>query len=201
MTPRLRPALAWPAIVGCLALGACGHSPPTRFFTLDLVAPAATTAGAGYGGAPVIVHAVHIPPALDRMEMVNETSPGAVQINDFAHWAAPLGQSARQALIQDLASRLPAGKVVYPDAPLPSAVIGLTVDVLSFNATAGGASLQASLTFSSATPNRSWRTRQVDLKLDGDYHTPEATARALSALMGQVSDAAVDELVSPPPQG
>lgn len=60
MTIRLIPVLA------PLILGSCASSPPTRFFALDPVTPAAAAAGNRTGAAsvPVKVEAVHIPPAL-----------------------------------------------------------------------------------------------------------------------------------------
>ena len=111
-------AVAFTALALCMGLAACGHSDPTRFFTLDALPPTAPTA---YAGPPLRVRAVHIPPALDRAELARETSPGEVSVDDFAHWAAPLGQTARQVLTEDLAARLPSGEIGPPNVLCPLA--------------------------------------------------------------------------------
>jgi uncharacterized lipoprotein YmbA len=119
-----------------LALGGCGHSPPTAFYTLDPIAPAAAP---GPGAiAPVQLTAVHIPAVLDRPELVAQTGPNQVHVSDLDHWAAPLGEMMRRALAQDLMARLPAGSFVPPGAPKPVDGRALVVTVLQLTATPDG---------------------------------------------------------------
>ena len=190
-SPRLA-AYAVLVAAGAGVLAACGHSAPTRFFTLDPVAPAAPPASA-YAGPPLKLTAVDIPPALDREELVSELSGGEVRVHDFEHWEAPLGQVARQAMILDLAARLPAGAVLGPSAPGGAGVATLSADIVSFQAGPGGATLQAgwSLTLpglpDAPTP-RVWRAPLAELQAPAAGGDGAATAEAFSALLAKLSD-------------
>ena len=193
MTPR-PPYLAFSGVLlaGAAVLVACA-SPPTRFFTLDPVAPAQATASA-YTGPAIKVLAVHIPPELDREELVDETTPGEVKVHDFEHWSAPLGESARQTLIQDLAARLPAGQALSPSAPGGDGAALLTVDVLSFHVGPQGAVMQAA--WSAALPPGGLQTAPPvtiraplsQLQSQGVAAGGAGTAAAFSALLGQLAD-------------
>lgn len=115
-------------VLAALGLAGCGHSPPTAFFTLDAIPPAAAPPAAAM--APVQLDAVHIPAALDRPELVTQTGPNQLAVNDLDHWAAPLDEMMRRALAQDLMARLPAGAFVPPGAPKPAGARALVVTVL-----------------------------------------------------------------------
>ena len=80
------------------ALSACASSPPTRFLTLDPVSAPTPAGVALYGGPAVRVRRVHVPAALDRAEVASEPRVGVISVDAFAHWAAPLGALARDAL-------------------------------------------------------------------------------------------------------
>ena len=168
-------------------LGGCA-SAPTRFFTLDAVAPVQPSAAA-YPGPPLKVLAVNIPPALDRDELVSETAPGEVKVHDLEHWEAPLGLSARQVLIQDLAGRLPAGDVLGPASPAGDGVVALGVDIVSFRAGPEGAQMQASWNASlpGAAGPQVFRAPLIVLR-SGGSDSGAGTAQAFSALLGQLSD-------------
>jgi uncharacterized protein len=201
MSRRIRPAVPPPKVLGYAALvglgaavlAACGHSAPTRFFTLDPVAPAAPAAAAAYAGPPLKVLAVNIPPALDREELVSEGAGGEVRVHDFEHWEAPLGQTARQVLIQDLAGRMPAGAVLGPAAPGGEGMAALSVDVVAFHAGPEGTTLQAG--WSVSLPGRPgapgplvWRAPLVQLQGTAAGEGGSGTAQAFSALLGQLAD-------------
>ena len=192
MTRRHLPA----ACTGLLLLSGVGlsgcASAPTRFFTLDAVGPSQTPPG-GYVGPPVKVLAVNIPPALDREELVSEVSPGVVKVHDFEHWEAPLGLTARQTLVEDLAARLPAGRVLGPSSPGGAGVATLSVDVVSFRSGPEGATMQAS--WSAALPASAAgvstgvvRAPLQQLQSSGAFDDGDGTARAFSDLLGQLSD-------------
>ena len=72
-----------------LSLAGCGHSPPTRFYTLDPVAPPSPQA---YAGPALRIGQVYVPAVLDRSELVREPGAGQLKVDDFDHWGAPLGQ-------------------------------------------------------------------------------------------------------------
>ena len=192
MIPSLRLAPGALALAATALLVGCA-SPPTRFFTLDPVAPAQPLAS-GYAGPPLKVLAVHIPPVLDREELVQEGPAGEIKVHDFEHWSAPLGLTARQVLVQDLAARLAAGEVLGPDSPGGPQVATLSVDVVAFSAGPAGASLQAS--WSATLPARPGSTaapvmiRSPLQQLQGPPTTTDGAgaAQAFSALLGQLAD-------------
>ena len=183
---------------GGALLAACA-STPTRFFTLDPT-PAAGPVASGYAGPAVKVLSVSIPPALDREELVEETAPGEIKVHDFEHWAAPLGQTCRQILTQDLATRMPAGAVLGPATPGGARVATLSVDIVAFHANPQGSTLQAA--WSAALPGAPGAAATPIVlhsaleTLQGPAASVEGagTAQALSALMGQLADQIASDL-------
>ena len=182
-----------PAVLAAVGVGlaACGHSPPTRFFTLDPLAPAAASASL-YAGPPVRVDAVHIPPQLDRPELVRQPAANEIVVEDFAQWAAPLGEIARRALTQDLMARLPAGVVIFPDAPKPPAASGLVVDILAVN-DGDSATLDASWTILPARPAGKGSTISVQphavrVSAPRIGTGPDAQAARFSRLLAALAD-------------
>lgn len=185
----MRRALLVLAGLGGLA-AACSSSPPTRFFTLSAIPGSA----AGYAGPAVKVADIQVPPSMDRLELVRQGAGNELSVDDFAHWAAPLGDLARTALTQDLAARLPAGRVVYPDVAEPDGTLHLSVDLLAFTCAPERASLEASWTLAvkskPAGPPR-------QLRLAGSCGTDgPSEAAALSALLGQLADAVATDLAA-----
>jgi uncharacterized protein len=100
-------------------LWACGSSPVTRFYTLNVLAPpSAPIAGTPTDGAiPVRVEPVAIPPELDRLELVNHSGSNSVHISESERWAAPLDEQIRRVLSDDLAARVPAREMADPNEP------------------------------------------------------------------------------------
>ncbi len=204
MTRRLRSIRRFvgPALlaVGAAALAGCGSSPPTRFFTLDAAPPAAPPTPAA-AIPPVRVDAVHIPPGLDRPELVRETAANEVRVSDFAHWSAPLGELARRTLTQDLAARLPAGAVTYPDAPKPANGRGLVVDILVVGRDgAGQAVMDAGWTLTAGrtapgAPALAYTARTLRVSAPAAAG-PGAEAAELSALLGRLADAMAQDLTA-----
>jgi uncharacterized lipoprotein YmbA len=177
-------------------LAACGHSDPTRFFTLDPVAPAQPVA-ATPSGAPMRVRRVTIPPALDRVELTREIAPGEVKVSDFEHWAAPLGRTAVEVLAQDLAARLPAGALIPPAAPLPTGGVDVDVDILAFNVADGQAVMQVSWSEiarpsppskGGQPPSPPSTPRLVELTAPVDASGGLGEAQGFSRLLGQLAD-------------
>ena len=183
-----RAATAFGVLIGAGAMLTACASAPTRFFTLDPVAPAQPLAA--YPGRPIKVLAVNIPPALDREELVSETAPGEVKVHDLEHWEAPLGLTARQVLVQDLAGRLAAGAVLGPASPGGEGVATLSVDVVSFRAGPDGSQMQASwtATLPGAAGPQVFRSPLMTLQGPAVPADGAGTAQAFSGLLGQVSD-------------
>jgi len=172
-----------PLLLTCTAtllLSACS-SAPTRIYTLYAVAPATTRST--YAGPPLRVDAVHFPPALDRIEIIRNLGPGQLQLSDTAHWSAPLGAIARQALSADLVARLPPGKMIYPQLPKPDGALGLLVDVLEFHTDGQSAELEVSW-----VANPAGSAGSATLRASGPAANAAETAQALSALLAQLAD-------------
>jgi uncharacterized lipoprotein YmbA len=167
------------------SLSAC-HSAPTRLYTLYPVAPASPRAT--YSGPPVRVDSVHVPPALDRIEVIRDMTPGELKISDLDHWSAPLGQAARQALSADMVSRLPPGRVIFPHLAKPEGALGISVDVLDFKSDGNGSYLEASWLVSAAGSPSPSGMASASLRTDLPSPDAAATARALSVLLGQLAD-------------
>jgi hypothetical protein len=185
MKPRLPLLLVCGVLAGALA--ACGHSPPTRFFTLDAV-PATTPTGVTAPAAPVQLDAVHIPPALDRPQLVTQTAPNRLGVSDQDRWGAPLGQMMRRTLAQDLQTRLPRGAFIFPDAPHPAGARALVVTVLQVTATpAGRVDMEANWSLLSAGSARPERSENLTLSAAA-APGPAGEAQALSTALGELSD-------------
>ncbi len=135
-----RPALMFSlflAPVLAMLLAACS-SPPTRFHTLDPVAPAAAPATAALV-PPIRLDSVTLPAELDRPEIVRRAGPGRLDVAESDRWAGSLDQLARQALAEDLAHRLAPGSTVRPDDPAPPQHLrGLDVEIDRFEGDLGG---------------------------------------------------------------
>jgi uncharacterized lipoprotein YmbA len=183
-------------LTGCALLAACGHSAPTRFFTLDPV-PTARPAAAGLAMGPVQLDAVRIPPDLDRPQVVTQIGANRVAVHDLDQWASPLGGMMRRTLAQNLLARLPAGAFILPDAPAPVGVRGLVVDVLQLEARPDGeVVMQASWTLMAPGVKRAALTRDVQLSAQGGPG-PQGAAAATSALLGQLADQIAATLGAP----
>jgi uncharacterized lipoprotein YmbA len=166
-----------------LALTACGHSPETQFLTLD---PVPGPASAGPRGGPVRLPSIQVPPEFDRVEFAHQTGPGQMKVEDLVHWSAPLGMLARNTLILDLAQRLPRGAVLPPDAAAQPNSIRATVAILSFAASGSDATMTATYAFGPEEGSTA-RPRWAELRTPVGQ-TPVETARAFSALLGQLAD-------------
>jgi uncharacterized lipoprotein YmbA len=150
-----------------------------------------------YRGTTIRVPAVRIPPALDRNEFVQGSAPGEVKVDDLVRWSAPLGMLSRNTLIIDLASRLLPGAVAPPDSPAQSGGVRVDVSILSLETTDGEASMQAAYQFTPDDGQASATYRQwAILHLPIAARTPPETARAFSALLGQLADRIAADLAS-----
>jgi len=176
-------ALPLIGVVALAALAGC-TSPKTTLLTLDAAPPAAGAVHGDYRGLPLAVPAVHLPASLDRAEFVRQVTPGEVKVDDFARWTAPLGLLARDALVRDLTVRLPAGSVL-PPGTVGSAGHARTLDVtiLSFQADAGGATMQVAYR---ALPRGA--VQQLSLSVPSGGVAPVPTAQSFATLIGQLAD-------------
>jgi uncharacterized lipoprotein YmbA len=178
-------------MLGCMAaLAACGHSPPTHYFSLDAVGPDAPLSSRfSQGMQTVQLGAVRVPTALDRPEVVAQDAAHRLSVRENDRWGAPVGQMMRRALAQDLLARLPAGAFVLPDAPAPDGTRGIVVTVLDLRAQPGGRlTLQGSWTLTAGQPARAVLTQEVELSEPMSSRDSSAIADALSRALGHLAD-------------
>lgn len=167
-----------------LFLAGCGSSPKTNFYTLS-VPPA--TSGRHSISSPVQLAAVHVPPSLDRRQMVRMTNANSVAISETNRWSAPFDDMVRNVLSEDLAALLPKGKVILPRAPAPAGTGTLVVTLTQFGPDASG---EVRLNGSWALLNSASGQPQVerDFSLSaGPAPDADATAAAMSQALSRLA--------------
>ncbi len=174
---------------------ACGHSPPTRFFTLETAAPdepALRTVG-GPRLRPVQLDAVRIPALLDRPEIVEDRGDGRLQVHADDRWGAPFAKLVRGTLALDLRARLPAGLCVSPDTPAPADARHVVVTIAALHARPAQAGRQLTMSASWALVDDTGAARvvashdvDVSTAIEGD--DGEAQAAAISRALGTLAD-------------
>jgi uncharacterized protein len=187
----LRFAVAW-----LVSVGVGCTSAPVRYYTLtpppDKTLPASETI------LTVDVRVVHIPPQLNRAELMVRTGPTEVTLLENERWASPVNDEIKDALRLELQGRL--GRMTGLSPAL--AKLTLDVDVQHLEAEFGRyALLEASWSATlSAAGQRSNGARvttctfQADEKIDAGYAgIVEGYQREIAAL----ADAIVAVLMSP----
>lgn len=165
------------AIVALALLVACTATPPTRFYTLSDTAPAGPSpADVGL----VSISGVNIPGELDRPEIVRRTSPNRLSVSGLDRWAAPLDQTIRRVLSDDIARRL-RNPTSGPQRPV-------AVDIREFY---GDAACDVTL-------RAVWTPRPVgkaatqsfteEIQVPASGACPDTLAATMSIALGQLSD-------------
>src|SRR5262245_41765004 len=126
---------------GLPALGACGSTPPSRFYTLEAVA-AADAPAKDAGGIAVDVGPVMLARGLDRAQVVPRIGPNEVELHDYSRWAEPLEDNVTRVLAENLSVALGTQRVgTIPGSETREPSWRVTVDVLRFESGADGKSL------------------------------------------------------------
>jgi uncharacterized lipoprotein YmbA len=179
------PAAVSIALAAIVVTG-CAHSPPVQYFTLNAAAAVAPVNG---NVRPLQLTAVHIPPELDRQEVIVGVSGSRLIVDDNSRWGAPLADIIRRALSQDLLLRLPSGALVLPDTPAPAGTRSLVVTLVQANTDADRQmTLQASWAIvegSNATRNS---PRFATLTATVGTADTAAQVATLSRLLGRLAD-------------
>jgi len=179
------------AVLTLMLLAGC-KSPETSFYSLSVVrGSGAVEAAIPF---PVQLSAVHMPPSLDRRQLVRMASENRVDIDDTQRWSASLDEMVLNVLSQDLAERLPEGSVVLPAAPPPSGIGTLVVTIAEFGpAATGEVQLHGSwalLSDGSDTPRL-----ERDFRITaGAASSADDMAAAMSRALGQLASAVVADL-------
>ena len=184
------------ALVWLVSVGVGCTSAPVRYYTLT--PPPAKTWPASETTLAIDVRVVHIPPQLNRAELMVRTGPGEVTLLENERWESPVKDEIKDALrleLQRRSSRLTGLRPAF-------ARLTLDIDVQHLEAEFGRyALLEASWNANlSAAGQRSNGTRvttctfQADEKIDPGYvGIVEGYQREIAAL----ADAIVAVLASP----
>jgi uncharacterized protein len=168
-----------------LLLAGCGSSPKTNFYTLSVIPG---TTGRHSISSPVQLTAVHLPPALDRRQMVRMSDANSVTISETNRWSAPLDEMVRNVLAQDLVARLPRGRVILPEAPAPAGTRPLVVTIARFGPDAAG-EVKLAGSWALLDPSSGQPVLERDVQLSGGpAPNADATAAAMSQVMGELAD-------------
>jgi len=121
------------ALAGAVLLAACGSTPPSRYYTLDVPPSSASPAAAP---APALrVGPVVVPDTIDRAPLVLRRGPNRVEILEADLWAQPLKQEIARVLAAHLGARWPQALVRQDGpAPAPAGDARLLLEVLQFEA-------------------------------------------------------------------
>jgi len=175
------------AVAGAMLVG-CASSPPLHYYTLTEV-PAPSRLTVTEGQAPIRLDRVTIPTELDRSQIVRRLDSTQLQIMDNDRWAAPLDETIRRILSNDLATRLPAGAVANPNEPsVGEKRQSLTVD---FSELYGDSACTVTL-------RAAWTLKQSENTLNGNEAVEASPAggckgtgsipAAMSQALGKLSD-------------
>lgn len=185
--------MRWLVFALSVLLAACGSSPKTQFYTLDPVPPQTPTKAETT--TPVQVAAVHIPPALDRQEMVRETAPHQLDVSDQNRWGGSLDTSIQRVLTQDLAERLPPSGIVLPQQPAPPRHDAIVVDILQFDEDASGQVIfDGSWSLTASDSDKPLTSRHLRLSARAGSNSYSDQVAAMSRVLGELSDNIAGEL-------
>lgn len=192
MTPR-----ATITILLSVILAGCGFFSRTksRFFTLDLIAPAAGVVA--ITGIPIGVDVVELPPGMDRREVIVTKADHRLEIRERDQWSASLEPLILHTLAHDLAQRLPTGMVILPGQPAP-ATPTRSVDLIVERLTAGPENrlyLDARWTLRERATTR--LTRYEEIRVDMRSLDSAEVATALSTAVATLADRIVAGAAGP----
>ena len=179
-------------VVGCglvaMAVG-CGSS-PEHFYTLSSTATPSSAASK----LSIAVGPVSIPAAVDRPQIVVNTSANQVSIDDFNRWAAPLQDNITRVVAENLVVLLGTPRVtLFPPALNSDVDYRVQIEIRTFESTQGkSASLDAVWTVRRTKDGRieTGRTSVREPISDGSFDALAAAhSRGVAKLSQDIADA------------
>jgi uncharacterized lipoprotein YmbA len=176
------------AVAGGVVAG-CASSPPMHYYTLT-EAPASGRLSVPDNMVPIRLDRVTIPTELDRSQIVRRLDPTRLQIVEGDRWAAPLDETIRRVLSEDLAARLGPGTVANPNEPsIGEKRQSLAVDISEFYGDPTCAvTLRAAWTLKQSDSKSVHGTEEARAAADGPCVGASAIPAAMSQALGQLSD-------------
>jgi uncharacterized protein len=175
--------------VALLVVGSCASSPPMHYYTLSEV-PAATRLTSVDNTMPVRVDRVTIPAELDRAQLVRRVDATRLQIVENDRWAAPLEDTIRRVLSDNLAARLPPNMVANPYEPsVGEKRQSLSVDIAEFYGDPTCAvTLRAAWVLKQPDMRSSRGTEEAHVPGGGNCTGSAGLPAAMSQALGELSD-------------
>jgi len=166
-------------------IAGCVSSSPSHFYTL---APASVPAAVSQADFSVSVGPILVPAIFDRRQIVLQTGPNQVFMDDFNRWASPLRDEIGRVILVNLVSLLGTNQVdLFPQTMPDGATYRASIRVLRFDSELGkAADLDAVWTVNSGKNGPSYQGRTtVSEAVQGDDYT--ALVAAHSRALGQLS--------------
>ncbi len=192
----MRPKAPIWAVIAGLTLAGCGSSPPSRFYTLASVPPAARSPPHETPARSLMLGKLTVPSILDRPEIAVRMTATQLEFSETRRWAAPLDTLVRRTLADDLSARLGDPALLANGA----AIAVVNVDISEFDADrAGEVTLDARWTVAprshEALPISSEHAR-LQVPPTGD--DAGDVAATMSQALGMLADRIIARLVSAP---
>jgi uncharacterized protein len=190
------------AAAGAWVTAGCASSPPMHYYTLTET-PATSRLTVPEGTIPLRLDRVTIPTELDRSQMVRRLDSTQLQIVEGDRWAAPLDETIRRVLSNDLAARLSPGAVANPNEPsIGEKRQSLAVDISEFYGDPSCAvTLRAAWTLKQSESQSLRGNEAATASALGACMGAGTIPTAMSVALGQISDriaAAVASAEAPP---
>jgi len=160
-----------------------------HYYTLTEI-PASSRQSTAAGALPVRLDRVTIPTELDRAQLVRRIDATRLQIVESDRWAAPLEDTIRRVLSDDLASRLPANMVANPNEPsVGEKRQSLSVDIQEFYGDSNcKVTLRAAWVLKQPDSQSSHGTEDAQIPADSDCSGAGAIPAAMSKALAQLSE-------------
>ena len=177
-------------VCGLAGLGAGCSSSPSHFYTLSATA----APGASPSKLSVAVGPVSVPSAVDRPQIVVNTSANEVSIDDFNRWAAPLQDNITRVVAENLVVLLGTPRVtLFPPALNSDIDYRVQIEIRTFESTLGkSVSLDAVWTVRRTRDGRieTGRTSVREPISDGSFDALAAAhSRGVAKLSQDIADA------------
>jgi uncharacterized lipoprotein YmbA len=183
-------------LLGFCELGGCASSPTVQYFALEPMESHGSTMSSS---ATLQVAQVHLPPALDRKQMVRHSGAYTLDISDQHRWSGPLDEMIRRVLSEDLIRMLPENRVILAEEPAPSTTQKIVVNILEFAPDATG-TIQFAGTWSVISPDAHIppQSRYVRLSERADAQDTVDQVKGMSRIVDRLATSMAQTLAGLP---
>jgi len=161
-----------------------------HFYTLSEVSGTAPRLNVAANTTPVRLDRVTIPTELDRAQMVRKIDATRLQFLENDRWAAPLDDTIRRVLSNDLAARLPPSLIADPNEPaIGEKRQSLSIDVQElYGDSACAVTLRAAWVLKATDTQSSRGTEDIQVPANNGCAGAGSLPPAMSQALAQLSD-------------